>query len=108
MVFTLLPGWFKVPTPLGPYNPDWAILLDQDGAQRLYFVVETKSSLFTDDLRIKKAPRSNAARRISRRWVSENPAQIPRCYPERCAQQWCSWCHFPATHTRLVPVFLAR
>lgn len=49
-VYAKLPGWFKVPTPLGTYNPDWAVLVEQDGAERLYFVVETKSSLFTDDL----------------------------------------------------------
>ena len=36
------------------YNPDWAVLVEEDGAQRLYFVVETKSSLFTDDLRDKE------------------------------------------------------
>jgi len=50
-VYAKLPGWFKVPTPLGTYNPDWAVLIEQDGEERLYFVVETKSSLFTDDLR---------------------------------------------------------
>lgn len=50
-VYAKLPGWFKVPTPLGNYNPDWALLIDKDGEERLYFVVETKSSLFTDDLR---------------------------------------------------------
>ena len=50
-VFAKLPGWFRVPTPLGYYNPDWAVLVETDGAERLYFVVETKSSLFTDDLR---------------------------------------------------------
>jgi type III restriction enzyme len=54
-VYAKLPGWFKVPTPLGPYNPDWAVLVDKDGAERLYFVVETKSSLFTDDLRDKES-----------------------------------------------------
>lgn len=54
VLYAKLPSWFKVPTPLGPYNPDWAILFDQNGAQRLYFVVETKSSLFTDDLRSKE------------------------------------------------------
>jgi type III restriction enzyme len=54
-VYAKLPGWFKVPTPLGPYNPDWAVLVDKDGIERLYFVVETKSSLFTDDLRDKEA-----------------------------------------------------
>jgi type III restriction enzyme len=44
-VYAKLPGWFKVPTPLGTYNPDWAVLIEQDGAERVYFVVETKSSL---------------------------------------------------------------
>jgi len=36
---------------LGTYNPDWAVLIEKDGSERLYFVVETKASLFTDDLR---------------------------------------------------------
>ena len=53
-VYAKLPGWFKVPTPLGTYNPDWAVLVEKDGQERLYFVVETKSSLFTDDLREKE------------------------------------------------------
>ena len=54
-VFAKLPGWFKIPTPLGSYNPDWAVLVDKDGTEHLYFVVETKSSLFTDDLRDKES-----------------------------------------------------
>jgi len=54
-LYAKLPGWFKVPTPLGTYNPDWAVLVEDDGAQRLYFVVETKSSLFADDLRDKES-----------------------------------------------------
>ena len=53
-VYAKLPGWFKVLTPLGTYNPDWAVLVDKDGEERLYFVVETKSTLFTDDLRYKE------------------------------------------------------
>jgi type III restriction enzyme len=50
-VYAKLPGWFTVPTPLGSYNPDWAVVVDVEGEERLYFVVETKASLFTDDLR---------------------------------------------------------
>ncbi len=50
-VYAKLPGWFTVPTPLGSYNPDWAVLIDSDEGERLYFVVETKGSLFADDLR---------------------------------------------------------
>ena len=54
-VYAKLPGWFKVPTPLGTYNPDWAILIEKDGGERVYFVVETKGSLFKEDLRDKEA-----------------------------------------------------
>lgn len=50
-VYAKLPGWFKVPTPLGSYNPDWAVLLRTPEGERLYFVVETKGGLFLDDLR---------------------------------------------------------
>jgi type III restriction enzyme len=53
-VYAKLPGWFTVPTPLGSYNPDWALLAEKDGAERIYFVVETKSGLFADDLRDKE------------------------------------------------------
>ncbi|WP_231712511.1 restriction endonuclease [Vineibacter terrae] len=54
-VYAKLPGWFKVPTPLGSYNADWAVLVQIDGQERLYLVVETKGSLFTEDLRDQEA-----------------------------------------------------
>lgn len=54
-IYAKLPTWFKVPTPLGTYNPDWAVLVEVSGEERLYFVVETKGSLFTDDLRDNEA-----------------------------------------------------
>ena len=50
-VYAKLPGWFTVPTPLGSYNPDWAVLIDSEEGERLYFVVETKGSLVPNDLR---------------------------------------------------------
>ncbi|MBX8643489.1 MAG: DEAD/DEAH box helicase family protein [Thermoplasmata archaeon] len=50
-VFAKLPGWFEVSTPLGRYNPDWAVMVEQDGIEKLYFVVETKSTLYANDLR---------------------------------------------------------
>lgn len=51
-VYAKLPGWFTVPTPLGDYNPDWAVLVDEGGKDRLYFVVETKGTdLFASALR---------------------------------------------------------
>ena len=50
-LFTKLPSWFKINTPLGGYNPDWAVLIEKDNEEKLYFVVESKGSLFADDLR---------------------------------------------------------
>ena len=50
-VYAKLPAWFTVPTPLGPYNPDWAVLVEANGVERLYFVVETKGSLSPDAIR---------------------------------------------------------
>lgn len=50
-VYAKLPGWFRVPTPLGSYTPDWAVLIESDAGERLYFVVETKGSLAAGDLR---------------------------------------------------------
>ena len=41
-VFAKLPSKFKIDTPLGSYNPDWAYVEDVDGKQRVYFVTETK------------------------------------------------------------------
>ena len=76
VLYAKLPGWFKVPTPLGAYNPDWAILLEQGGAQRLYFVVETKSSLFTDDLRDKESAKIECGKaHFAALGVGENPAR---------------------------------
>ena len=75
-VYAKLPGWFKVPTPLGPYNPDWAVLVEKDGAERLYFVIETKSRLFTDDLRDKESAKIQCGEaHFKALAVGENPAQ---------------------------------
>ena len=53
-VYTKLPDWFKVPTPLGSYNPDWAVVIEDNGLNKLYFVVETKGSIEGKDLRPKE------------------------------------------------------
>ena len=38
-------------TSIGSYNPDWAFYLDRDGVEKLYFILETKSSTNDPDLR---------------------------------------------------------
>ena len=76
-VYAKLPGWFKVPTPLGTYNPDWAELVEKDGEERLYFVVETKSSLFTDDLRDKESAKIECGKaHFKALAVGDNPAEF--------------------------------
>lgn len=75
-VYAKLPSWFKVPTPLGTYNPDWAVLVEQEGAERLYFVVETKSSLFADDLREKESAKIECGKAHFKALAGgENPAR---------------------------------
>lgn len=50
-LYTKLPSWFKVPTPLGNYNPDWAILYKKNEEDKLYFITESKGTLFDENLR---------------------------------------------------------
>lgn len=47
--FFKLPSKFKIATPLGTYNPDWAVVFENE--ERVYFVAETKSSTVKADLR---------------------------------------------------------
>lgn len=46
-VFAKLPKGFTVTTPLGTYNPDWAIVREYDGAEDVYLVSESKGDLNT-------------------------------------------------------------
>jgi type III restriction enzyme len=55
-LFVKLPSWFKVPTPLGEYNPDWAVVAVETDAhgeetERLYLVAETKGATEEGSLR---------------------------------------------------------
>ena len=75
-LYAKLPGWFTVPTPLGSYNPDWAVLIDTDEGERVYFVVEMKGSTLLDDLRNAEAGRIACGKEHCRALqVLENPAR---------------------------------
>lgn len=50
-MFFKLPGRFKIDTPIGTYNPDWAVYVEIDGMKRLYFILETKGSINQLELR---------------------------------------------------------
>jgi type III restriction enzyme len=47
-IYAKLPPEFKISTPVGYYNPDWAVLLKKDNFTKIYFIVETKG--FKDKL----------------------------------------------------------
>ena len=51
IVYAKLPSGFKIPTPFGNYNPDWAIVFDNNEFKYIYFVAETKGSMSSAELR---------------------------------------------------------
>jgi type III restriction enzyme len=76
-VYAKLPGWFSVPTPLGGYNPDWAVLVQEDDQERLYLVVETKGTLFADALRNQEAAKIKCGEaHFKSLALGENPAKF--------------------------------
>ena len=50
-VYAKLPRGFFIPTPVGNYNPDWAIAFTEGSVKHVYFVAETKGSLSTLQLK---------------------------------------------------------
>lgn len=53
-MYVKLPRSFRIHTPLGFYNPDWALVLETEGRNHLYFVVETKGTDMMGELRDKE------------------------------------------------------
>ena len=64
-LYIKLPDWFQVDTPIGRYNPDWAIVMNNpdDGDPVLCLVRETKGTLNLDDLRPDERRKINCGRR---------------------------------------------
>lgn len=50
-MFFKIPSRFKIETPIGSYNPDWAVFLEKNGEQKLFFVLESKGTTSLFDLR---------------------------------------------------------
>jgi type III restriction enzyme len=50
-VYAKMPKGFFIPTPMGKYSPDWAIVYDDGGKKDIYFIAETKGSLDSLELR---------------------------------------------------------
>ncbi|WP_333878466.1 restriction endonuclease [Methylobacter sp.] len=51
VVYAKLPRGFFIPTPVGDYNPDWAISFKKGEVKHIYFIAETKGSMSAMELR---------------------------------------------------------
>ncbi|WP_281047830.1 hypothetical protein [Syntrophotalea carbinolica] len=64
VVYAKLPRGFLIPTPVGDYNPDWAISFKEGSVKYVYFVAETKGSMSTMQLRALEEKKIDCARRF--------------------------------------------
>lgn len=64
VVYAKLPRGFLIPTPVGDYNPDWAISFKEGSVKHVYFVAETKGSMSSLDLRPIEATKIKCARKF--------------------------------------------
>ena len=64
VVYAKLPKGFFIPTPVGAYNPDWAISFKEGAVKHVYFVAETKGSMSTMELREIEKTRIKCARKF--------------------------------------------
>ena len=76
VVYAKLPRGFLIPTPVGDYNPDWAIAFKEGSVKHIYFVAETKGSISTMELREIEKTKIQCARKffdeMNRRFAPKN------------------------------------
>ena len=63
-MYAKLPRGFLIPTPVGDYNPDWAISFREGSVKHIYFVAETKGSMSTLQLRAIEEKKIECARKF--------------------------------------------
>ncbi len=66
VVYSKLPRGFFIPTPVGPYNPDWAIAFREGKVKHVYFVAETKGAMSPLQLRRIEEAKIECARKFFR------------------------------------------
>jgi type III restriction enzyme len=64
VVYAKLPRGFSIPTPVGDYNPDWAIVFKEGKIKHIYFVAETKGSMSSLELREIEKTKIECARKF--------------------------------------------
>lgn len=62
-VYAKLPRGFFIPTPMGNYNPDWAIVFKEGEVKHIYFIAETKGSMESLELREVEKAKIECARK---------------------------------------------
>ena len=76
VVYAKLPRGFLIPTPVGDYNPDWAISFKEGAVKHVYFIAETKGSMSSMELREIEKTKIKCARKffdeINRKYAPEN------------------------------------
>jgi len=71
VVYAKLPKGFFIPTPVGDYNPDWAISFKEGSVKHIYFIAETKGSMSSMELRKIEQCRIDCARKFFGKMTSE-------------------------------------
>ncbi|MEQ1530301.1 MAG: restriction endonuclease subunit R, partial [Methylococcales bacterium] len=71
VVYAKLPNGFSIPTPVGDYNPDWAISFKEGTVKHIYFIAETKGSMSSMDLRKIEECKIDCARKFFAKITSE-------------------------------------
>ena len=64
VVYAKLPRGFLIPTPVGDYNPDWAISFVEGSVRHIYFVAETKGTMSSMQLRPDEKTKIDCARKF--------------------------------------------
>ena len=63
-VYAKLPRGFQIPTPVGNYAPDWAVVLKKEKAKHIFFVAETKGTLESEELRAVETAKIACAKKL--------------------------------------------
>lgn len=71
VVYAKLPRAFSIPTPVGSYNPDWAIAFQEGKVKHVYFIAETKGSMSSMDFRKIEESKMECARKFFAKITSD-------------------------------------
>ncbi len=76
IVYAKLPSGFSIPTPVGNYNPDWAISFKDGAVKHIYFVAETKGAMSSMKLRTEESIKIECARKFFDKLNAANTSDV--------------------------------